>query len=116
MEDIGINSHTEPSNALLLRPSTHIQYGIHLYISNNTVDWGPGRGAWAGPARPVIDTTAWAGEPHNALIASRRGLLVELVTNLENKRAFGPFFQRKGSFARNIKKALFPDLRYQRRC
>ena len=63
---------------------THIQYGIYIYTSYNTVDWAPGRGAWAGPARPVVDTTAWAGEPHNDLNASSRQNLVEPVTNPVN--------------------------------
>ena len=34
VEDFGIYSHAEPSNALLLRP-------VHTY---NTVGWSPGRG------------------------------------------------------------------------
>ena len=41
----------------------------------------PGRGAWAGLARPVVNTTAWAGQPHNDLKASSREVFVEPVTN-----------------------------------
>ena len=36
----------------------------------------PGRGEWAGPARPVVNTTAQAGEPHNDLNARSREIFV----------------------------------------
>ena len=68
--------------------------------------WALGRGDRAAPARPVVNTTAWAGEfePHNDLSASSRGILVEPITNRKTKRAFSPFFLTKRLFCRNLKK------------
>ena len=69
-----------------------------LLVGRSMVDWARGRGPWAGPARPVVNTTAWAGEPHNDLNASSRGIFVEPITNLEKRglkvrpSTFGPIF------------------------
>ena len=81
-------------------------YPQYTIVGRSMVDWARGRGDRAAPARPVVNTTAWAGEPHNDLSASSRGILVEPVTDRKKTRAFGPVLLTKRLFCRIKKKPV----------